>query len=141
MLNNYPKTFTLLQMQYGCSGATTWGNARFHFYNGNNTPLVMFDGMERCQGHIGGGTTPQYEWYEGVYQDRYEILTDVTIKIRSLQTVGTNFRFWADVCIEPGGTSKTMRIYMVQVLDHWPSGLRNGFKLAAGNRRYHTVSR
>ena len=67
----------------------------------------------------------------GVYQDRYEILTDVTIKIRSLQTVGTNFRFWADVCIEPGGTSKTMRIYMVQVLDHWPSGLRNGFKLAA----------
>jgi hypothetical protein len=45
------------------------------------------------------------------------------------------YEFTADLCVSPDGTGKTVRVYMVQVLDHFPFGLdhepRNGFKQAA----------
>ncbi len=58
----------------------------------------------------------------------------MTIDLIGEQVSGSTYAVEGTVCIESGGTGKSMRINMVQVLDHWPNSPtyhRNGFKQAA----------
>ncbi len=136
MLNNFPNTFTLVQIHIGDSYATPWGNARQTFYGVTGTPTAWFDGMLECVGAY-TNVTQQYNWYLSKYNARRAVPTDVTITATGVQQIGQTFLIRTRICIEPGGTAKTMRIYMVQVLDHWPSSPtyhRNGFKQAAATQ-------
>ncbi|GEM_PF-1855456 len=120
-------------MRYGCGGSTPWGDARFDFYEGTITPAVYFDGVGACIGSL-DDLPGQYDWYEQTYLARAGLPTDVTITLTGYQVSGQIYRIGARVCLEAGGTPKTVRLYIVQVLDHWPSlpaYSRNGFKQAA----------
>ena len=58
----------------------------------------------------------------------------MTIELFGEHVSGDTYEITAYVCVEPTGAAKTMRIYMVQVLDYWPASPtyhRNGFKQAA----------
>ncbi|MFH1418985.1 MAG: hypothetical protein ABII12_11965, partial [Planctomycetota bacterium] len=75
--------------------------------------------------------------YTSKFLSRQSVSTDVTLELSGNQVGGSTYEITLDVCIEAGGTGKTMRIYMVQVLDHWPviaaphNTQRNNFKQAA----------
>jgi len=72
--------------------------------------------------------------YQNEYNQRINVPTDVVINLSAIQVSGQTYRVTAQVCIESGGVAKTMRIYIVQVLDYWPASPnyhRNGFKQAA----------
>ncbi len=127
MLVNFPDSFTMVQIQPGA-----WP-ARSAFYNVLYTPTVWFDGtIEEV-----GATSPwqtMYSRYLADYNTRRAVPTDVTISLRAVQTAAQTYQVTAHLCIENGGAGKTMRIYIVQVLDYWPSTAtyhRNGFKQAA----------
>lgn len=46
--------------------------------------------------------------------------TDVTIDFTAIQQSGETFEITTNVCVEPGGIAKTMRIHVVQSLDTYP---------------------
>ncbi len=133
MLQNYPDTFTLVQYHVGDAYAVTWCYTRATFYGVTGTPDAWFDGALNRPGAY--ATVPQqYNYYLGAYNTRMGVPTDVTINLSAVQISSNTFEMTAHVCVEAGGAGKTMRIYMVQVLDHWPADLgyhRNGFKQAA----------
>ena len=133
MLNTYPNTFIDVQYHLSDAYSTTWGNNRAAFYALAGTPTAWFDGMLKCEGAY-QNDTQQYNWYLSQYNARRAVATDVTITITGEPVSGQTYNVTARVCIQPGGTAKTMRIYMVQVLDYWPTTftyLRDGFKQAA----------
>ena len=132
MLNNYPDTFAFVQIHRGDDFVTAWANARWNFYGAGGYPSTYFDGVLE---HSGSHT---YTLYNNEFQSRAVIDTDVTIDLTADFVSGQTYNVFAEVCVEAGGTSKPMRIYMVQVLDNWPLASeggkdysRNGFKQAA----------
>ena len=124
----YPDTFAFVQIHHGDGYATPWGNTRFTFYAGTGWPMTIFDGVLKHSGsHL-------YSIYQSEFLSRADEPTDVTIELTGDPVSGQTYSVEAKVCIESGGTGKTMRIYMVQVLDYWPASPsyhRNGFKQPA----------
>ncbi|MBN1512218.1 MAG: hypothetical protein JXB13_09410, partial [Phycisphaerae bacterium] len=135
MLSTYPETFTLVQHHYEDGYQTSWSNDRREdFYPGfGGVPWAWFDGVIK---KAGGGETPAavFARYNSAYADRQAVATDVAIVLTGDLAGGQTFSIGASVCLEAGGTAKTVRLYIVQVLDHWPTEVsysRNGFKQAA----------
>jgi hypothetical protein len=128
LLNEYgpegtidPGTFTTIFI-HTMSDAywTSWGNTRASFYQITGTPTGVFDGVIR---NIGASShSGEYAQYLGHYNTRHPVATDVTIELSGSQVSGPTFNIEANVCIESGGTGKSMRIQMVQVLDYYPTG-------------------
>ena len=130
MLNNYPDSFTLLQIHGGDGYQTTFGNNRAEFYGVTGTPDAWFDGTIN-KGGAYTDVNAQYNYYMGAYNSRQTVSTDVTIDMYGELVSGHTYEITSVVCIEPGGTAKTMRVRTAQVLDYWPiSYSRNGFKKA-----------
>ncbi len=131
LMDNYPDSFTMVQIHIGDSYATPWGDERASFYGVTGTPSAWFDGAEDCIGAL-NDIPAHYAWYHDAYTTRMAVPTDVTIEMSGLPLGGTTYEVTADVCVEPGGTARELRLTMVQVLDRWPPNLtyhRNGFKL------------
>ncbi len=132
MLNNYPGTFTLVQYHVGDSYATTFGNTRASFYGMTGTPTTWFDGWVE---HVGASSYNEIlATYTSTYNQRRGVPTDVTISVTGTQGYSTTYNIRARISIEPGGTAKTLRIHMANVLDHWPSTPtyhRNGLRAGA----------
>ncbi len=128
-MNAYPTTFAFVQIHHGDAYATAWGNARANFYTDfGGYPTSYFDGTL-----VRAGAWP-YSTYLGDYNTRRAVATDVTISLAALGTGPSTYEVDATVGVQTGGTTKTMRIYIVQVLDYWPTVVtysRNGFKQAA----------
>ena len=121
MLNNYPDTFTAVQIHPFSDGYNTaWSAARGTFYGVGGTPSARFDGVLTCHG-AQPSVGQQYTWFLDQYNARQAVPTDVTIELCGVEDSAPTFDVTARVCIEPGGTGKTMRIHMVQVLDNWPN--------------------
>ena len=105
-----------------------WGNGRANYYGLQYIPTTVHDCVLFRVGNQG------YSGYLNLYNQRRAVPTDVTIELSGEQVSGRTYRFSAEVCIEPDGEAKTMRIYMVQLLDYWPAygGYhRNGLKQGA----------
>ncbi len=116
-----------MQIHIGDSYATSWGNSRKAFYGVTGTPTTWFDGVVQRVGGTSGMT------YVPQYGPRAAIPTDVTISVGAAQVDGATYSVTATVCIEAGGTGKTMRIHIAQVLDYFPTSptySRNCFKQA-----------
>ncbi|HPA82387.1 MAG TPA: hypothetical protein PLS95_16325 [Thermoanaerobaculales bacterium] len=109
-----------------------WGDDRLSdFYSGwcgDVLPIVMYDGY--------------WFWYEAGdladgLRDRLGESTDVTIELTAREVREAVWTVMAEVCIEPGGNGKRMRIYTVDALDHWPddpSYSRNTLRQAAATQ-------
>jgi len=133
LLDEFPDTFTLVQYHINDSYATTWATSRASFYGVSGTPVAWFDGTLQCAGAY-TNTQQQYNWYLSQFNARKAVPTDVTITATGVPVSGQTYTLRARVCLEAGGTAKTVRVYMVQVLDNWPTSpaySRNGFKQAA----------
>jgi len=131
----YPDSLAYIQYHVHFDGyETEWGNARFALFNGEYTPTTVFDGSDRTVGAV-----PDVDQEYTIYRTNHflperAIPTDVTLTLGAIYLGGQSYRVVATVGIEAGGTAKTMHLYMVQVLDHWPPEQlyhRNTFKQAA----------
>jgi len=122
MLNNYnsatpPGTFTMVEYVSGF-GDSNFRSARASLYGVSGTPTVWFDGSLSVVG--AGSTSSAYTNYMTAYNSRMATATDVSILLGGTQVEGQTYQITAQVCIDAGGTAKTLRVYMVQVLDYWP---------------------
>ncbi len=136
MMQTYPDSFAAVQIHVNDDFETSWAADRGAFYYVGGTPTAWFDGLIEL---IGAWTevVDQFAWYESEFLARRAVPTDVTIDVTGDQVVGQTYQVQAEVCVEAGGTGKTMRVNMAQVLDRWPSTnsySRNGFKQAAETR-------
>jgi hypothetical protein len=134
MLDDYPDTFVLLQIHYFDAYSTPWGDQRADFYGVSLTPTAWFDGVEECVGTY-GSVEADYGRYLAKYLARRAAPTDVTIDMVGEAISDTVYEASATVCVEPEGSAKTMRVHLIQALDHWPASpsySRNGFKLKSG---------
>ncbi len=113
---------------------TPWGDERQTFYNAVETPTSVFNGAVSVVGAL-QDDDDQYEFYRTIhFLPRRSLPTDVTLDLTVELVAGQTYRAIANVGIDAAGEGKTLRIYMVQVLDHWPAELehsRNAFKQAA----------
>ncbi len=127
-MDAYPDTFAFVQIHHGDAWATSWGDARFDFYGFEVYPSSMYDGTRYHRG------PKSYSTYLNDYLNRRTTPTDVAVHVAGTHVGGHTYGIKARVCVEPDGAGKTMRIYMVQVLDYWPPAIsysRDGFKQAA----------
>lgn len=95
--------------------------------------MTVFSGIDPVVGAV-SDVDQQYVIYRiNHFLPQRAIVTDVTIDLSAEQVSGQTYRVTAVVGLESGGTAKTLRIHMAQVLDHWPATPayhRNGFKQA-----------
>ncbi|MBP9025996.1 MAG: hypothetical protein KBH81_07620, partial [Phycisphaerae bacterium] len=125
---------SFVQYHYGDESALPWSDARWTFYDFHYTPSTVFDGADLMIGSL-LDIELQYNLYRVNHlQPDRAAPTDVTLTIRGEPVSGQTYQAIVDVGIEPDGVPRTLRIYIVQVLDHWPFTkpyYRNGFKQAA----------
>jgi hypothetical protein len=94
--------------------ATDWGDARWLFYDTifSGFPTFVYDGLEDGW---------PVETYEAKFLARRAIATDVTLALTAFELLDEYHQVDVTVCVEPGGTGKTVRVSVVQTLDHYPS--------------------
>lgn len=114
--------------------STAFGDDRWAFYDAHYTPTAIFDGTDKVEGSV-HDDDQQYTIYRAnhLLPDR-EIPTDVLLKVYAEELDENIWGVSVQVGVEAGGVDKDLRIYLVQVLDHWPAFKpyhRNGFKQAA----------
>jgi hypothetical protein len=111
-----PGRFIFIQTHASDSFATTWGNQRMSYYNVPGFPTTWMDGTLGRVGQYPATT------YQNDFNNRRNIATDVTMSLTADHVSGSTFDVAVNVGIEASGTAKTMRVHIVQVLDHAPVG-------------------
>jgi predicted CXXCH cytochrome family protein len=133
LVDVYPDSLAFVQVHVFDEYATAWGNDRWAFNSGTFTPLAVFNGIDPVVGAV-SNVDQQYTIYRtNHFLPERARLTDVSIDLTAEDLGGGTYRVTALVGIEADGTAKTLRIYVVQVLDHWPDTPnyhRNTFKQA-----------
>lgn len=104
-------TWAVLWVHDGDIYQVPWGHARDGWYGVTAYPTFFNDGTDA------GFPAPPWETS---FLARQPVPTDVTIELFGDQVSGATFDITLNVCIEATGTGKPVRIFMVQVLDHWP---------------------
>jgi hypothetical protein len=128
MIDAYPDSLAAVEYHVGSDGFDTpWGQLRFDdFYraSGGVIPVMVYDGQDF--------------WDPGDYQYGFSQATqrptDVTIELSATEVQAAVWTVHANVCMEPGGAGRTLRMYAVQTLDRYPSDpsySRNTFVQAA----------
>ncbi len=134
LLDVYVDSFAFVQYQPFGDYATPWVVDRWSFYGGEFTPTAVFDGADIVVGAV-TDVDQQYTVYRANhFLPGRAVPTDVTLEISAEDLGGQTYLVSVTVGIEADGTGKTLRVYIVQVLDHWPPEKpyhRNGFKQAA----------
>jgi len=112
-MNTYPDTLAAVFVHIGDDGYDIpWGDDRADFFDVTGIPSLKYDGII---------TAPGSTSYETRFLDRQAVTTDVTIKLTGGLVADRTYEATAEVCVEASGEAKNMRIYMIQVLDHWPT--------------------
>ncbi|MGD8450594.1 MAG: thrombospondin type 3 repeat-containing protein [Phycisphaerae bacterium] len=120
LLADYPDLFTFVQIRVGCDGATPWGDFRSNdFYQVTQTPDVFFDGIDDVAGSF-GSTEDQYNEYLMHLLPRAMTPTDVTLDVTVYPVTAEVFRVSVRACLAAGAPARTVRLYLVQLLDYWP---------------------
>ena len=122
MFNDNQQTFFPVYYHLNGDAYQSWCNTRAGFYSLTASPYLWLDGS-----YDAGSTYA--EWANDLVIEELAP-TDVTISINAFRD-GGHLDIRASVCIETGGTGKDMRIYFVQVLDHYPDDetyYRNAFR-------------
>ena len=109
MIDSYPNTLAMIEIHDGDAYEVPWGTQRDLFYDAHWTPFDCQDGLIDAW---------PINTYESKFLARQAIPTDVTIDV-TVFGASPNLTAKATVCIEPGGTGKTMDVWMAQVVDHY----------------------
>jgi len=120
LYNANPETFALVQIHINDAYelSSNWDiNRLTQFYQSQYLPTCMFDGREQ---RIGSGWTQVQ--LNAIYQARRNTPTDVIVTAHASLHEGSVYAVNADVAVESGGAARTMRVYIAQVLDHYPTG-------------------
>ncbi len=123
MFDNNQQTFVPIYYHLTGGAYQTWCGTRANFFTLQFTPYLWLDGS-----YDAGFTYDQ--WINDLAIQELAP-TDVTIGVNAFRG-GLGLDVRATICVEPGGVGKDMRIYVVQVLDHWGSDTswyyRNAFR-------------
>jgi hypothetical protein len=109
MIDTYPDTLAFIAIHDGDSYEVPWGTTRDAFYGAAWTPFSCHDGLYDAW---------PISSYESKFISRQAVPTDVTIDMAVFGS-GSTWNVQATICIEPGGTGKTMDVFMAQVVDHY----------------------
>ena len=122
-MDNYPDRFIPLYIHRADAYPTAWGDSRAPFYQVQGYPTPIYDGIldPYYEGWALGYPYPFTQYMPIALDDRLQVTTDVTIDVETWGG-GINWSAKATICIEAGGTGKTMRLHMVRFLDHHPAG-------------------
>jgi hypothetical protein len=100
---------------------TAWGEDRgdsFYDIWSDGIPWFAYDGLFDAWWL---GSSQGSQNYEPNLELREAVPTDVTIGLTGRETGTQTYEITAHVCVEAGGSGKTMRVYMVDTLDHYPA--------------------
>jgi hypothetical protein len=122
-MDTHPDSFVTLYIHRNDGYETPWGDARMPLYQVTGYPTPIYDGIRNpyYEGYMLGYPYPYTQYMPIALDEQLAIPTDVTIDVQLFGS-GDSLHAQAVVCIEPGGTGKTMRLHMVRVLDHYPAG-------------------
>jgi len=109
---DYSDTFLPIYYHLSGSAAQSWCGDRHAWYGSHPAPNLWFDGS--VNGGSDSGT------WENEYLTQQQVPTGVTISLQAFRD-GASIEIHASVCRERGGRSDDLRIYFVQVLDHFPA--------------------
>jgi len=118
-MDSYGDSLALLGMHLGGAHGVPWSTSRVSYYPFfAGTPTYLIDGtIDSWSGN------PPWNSWDPDTAARLGIPTDVTIGLSAAAGVTPEeWHITANVCIEAGGTGKSMRIYIAQVLDNFPVG-------------------
>jgi hypothetical protein len=119
--SNFPGDVIVLQLHQSDAYEIPWGDARAGFYGVPGYPTVWFDGVDQRVGTT-GSVSADYNAFVNMLNARLSDATDVTVDV-DVTLLGSNrFEVEATVGIDAGGSGKTMRVNIVQVLDDTPAG-------------------
>jgi hypothetical protein len=119
LIDLFGADLAVLGLHFGDAAEVPWNVDRMNYYsNFIGFPTYMIDGeLDSWAGN------PPWSAWDPDTVARLAVPTDVTIELSAAP--GGMPEVWditATVCIEPGGTGKSMRIHLVEVLDNYPAG-------------------
>ncbi|MBI5864418.1 MAG: hypothetical protein HZB38_07915 [Planctomycetes bacterium] len=121
--------YILLQIHLSDGYTYPWGNTRGSFYGVTGLPTTAQDGILRRVGAYGAGT------YQSDYNSRVAVTTPVGLAINPDHQSGGVWSLPVTASLESSASAaRTMRINLVQVVDHYPTTethWRNCFMQAA----------
>ena len=110
------------------------------FYGSHETPTAVFDGMSIVKGAIYDSDLQYAEYRESYFLPERATPTDVTLDLDITYLGGQDFHVAVTAGVEPDGLARSLRIYVMQALDHWPDYhdyYRNGLKQFAPTEDLH----
>jgi hypothetical protein len=128
MINNHPADFTFIQI-HGSNDPyrIPWGQMREAYYAVAGYPTAWFDGKVKAEGAYENENL-QYSWYNSIYNQRKGVATDVTVSVGGVLVSGQTYAITVRVALDPNGIAKTVRVYAVHALDHYPSSSDNRYR-------------
>ncbi|MBU0617377.1 MAG: hypothetical protein KKI02_06655, partial [Planctomycetes bacterium] len=134
LLDVYEDTFAFVQLHPFEYPPDEWTVARWEYYGEEFTPTAAFNGHDVVVGAVSDVDQQYYIYRANHFLPERAVATDVTLDLSVEDLGGQTYRVSTTVGIEPDGEGRTLRVFIVQVLDHWPPTKpyhRNGFKQAA----------
>jgi hypothetical protein len=123
-MDTNPDTLCALWIHRSDAYTTPWGDGRKLYYANTYIPIVWIDGLIVSTS------------YQSDINARLAVPTDVVINIGANQIDASTFLVNTEVCVEPGGIGKTMRLHVVALLEKYPledvyyrNCVRQGFEL------------
>ncbi len=129
MQNEHPLDFTFLQIHGDDGYRVPWGLIRESYYAVTGYSTTWFDGHFEMVGDD-ENEEQGYARFLGWYNERKAVPTDVRIELGGVATDPNAYSYaiTARLKLDPDGVAKTVRLYLVHALDHYPSysdGYRN----------------
>jgi hypothetical protein len=119
LLNNLgDDDLALMQLHISDNFANSYTNSRDSFYNVTAIPTVIVEGQTK----VVGWSTGNWTIINNAVNQRLATPTDCTIESWATQVDPNTFQVEGRVTLEPGGTPRNVNLYVVQVLDYYPSG-------------------
>lgn len=92
-----------------------WGQSRtFSFYNLAGYPTAWFDGVVNYLGDVNA-----YSNYLSRVNSRLAMPTDVLVNVSARRTGARTYDVTAEIGLESTGVAKTVRVFLVEALDHF----------------------
>jgi len=127
LINEYPANLAVYEIHVSDAyeSTTQWDENRWSFYYiaPGYIPRFVVDGLNDAPDDCNTGPNNPCDstLYEGRLNVQQAVPTDVTVSLTGYAVGAQTYDIVAHVCIEAGGAAKTMRLYMVDLLDYWPS--------------------